>query len=106
MASPRRLRVNVQINASHQINSQVGGNNFAPSIYGYNKIKEAILLQLFAGATKVKGDGIRVRGDIHMLLIGDPGAAKSQMLKAATRIAPKSTFVSARSFNITGGNSG
>lgn len=72
-------------------------NNFAPSIYGYNRIKEAILLQLFGGSIKVKGDGVRVRGDMHILLIGDPGAAKSQMLKAATRLAPKSSFVSGKS---------
>jgi replicative DNA helicase Mcm len=69
----------------------------APSIYGYNRIKEAILLQMFGGAGGIKGDGVKTRGDIHILLIGDPGAAKSQMLKAATRIAPKSSFVSGKS---------
>ncbi len=71
--------------------------NFAPSIYGNNKIKEAITLQLFGGSGGTKGDGIKVRGDIHILLIGDPGAAKSQLLKAASRIAPKSSFVSGKS---------
>lgn len=71
--------------------------NMAPAIYGHKRIKEAILLQLFGGAGMTKGDGTRVRGDIHVLLIGDPGAAKSQMLKAATRIAPRSTFVSGKS---------
>ncbi len=71
--------------------------NTAPSIYGYNRIKESILLQQFGGSGGTKGDGVRTRGDIHILLIGDPGAAKSQMLKAATRIAPKSSFVSGKS---------
>ncbi len=71
--------------------------NTAPSIYGYNRIKEAILLQLFGGAGGTKGDGIKTRGDIHMLLIGDPGAAKSQLLKSAVKIAPKSMFVSGKS---------
>ncbi len=71
--------------------------NTAPSIYGYERIKEAILLQQFKGAGGTKGDGVKTRGDIHILLIGDPGAAKSQMLKAATRIAPKSSFVSGKS---------
>ena len=69
----------------------------APSIYGYHKIKEAILLQQFGGTGGTKGDGVKTRGDIHILLIGDPGAAKSQMLKAATKIAPKSSFVSGKS---------
>lgn len=71
--------------------------NFAPSIYGNNKIKEAIIMQLFGGSGTTKGDGVKVRGDIHVLLIGDPGAAKSQMLKAASKIAPKSSFVSGKS---------
>jgi replicative DNA helicase Mcm len=71
--------------------------NTAPSIYGYSKIKEAILLQLFGGAGGIKGDGIKTRGDIHILLIGDPGAAKSQLLKSASKVAPKSMFVSGKS---------
>lgn len=72
-------------------------NNFAPAIYGYQKIKEAILLQQFGGKGASRGDGIKARGNIHILIIGDPGAAKSQMLKAATKIAPKSSFVSGKS---------
>ena len=71
--------------------------SMAPSIHGNSKIKEAILLQLFGGSTNIKSDGVTTRGNIHILLIGDPGAAKSQMLKAATRIAPKSMFVSGKS---------
>ena len=71
--------------------------NTAPAIYGYSKIKEAILLQLFGGAGAQKGSGIKTRGDIHMLLLGDPGAAKSQLLKSATTVAPKSMFVSGKS---------
>lgn len=76
--------------------------NTAPSIFGHSKIKEAILLQLFGGAGGTKGDGIRTRGDIHILLIGDPGAAKSQLLKSAVRIAPKSMFVSGKSASAAG----
>ena len=76
--------------------------SMAPSIYGNNRIKEAILLQLFGGSGGTKGDGVKTRGDIHMLLLGDPGAAKSQLLKAATRIAPKSMFVSGKSASAAG----
>lgn len=71
--------------------------NTAPSIYGYNRIKEAVLLQLFGGSGGTKGDGIKTRGDIHILIIGDPGAAKSQLLKSSVKIAPKSMFVSGKS---------
>ena len=72
-------------------------DNFSPSIYGLSKIKEAIILQLFGGCKKQKEEGISIRGDIHILLVGDPGAAKSQMLKVATKVAPKSSYVSGKS---------
>ncbi|MGE0793570.1 MAG: minichromosome maintenance protein MCM [Candidatus Woesearchaeota archaeon] len=70
--------------------------NVAPSIYGYEKIKEALLLQQVGGVQKPRSDGIRTRGDIHVLLIGDPGAAKSQLLKRMSIVAPKSRFVSGK----------
>ncbi|AXG08682.1 LAGLIDADG family homing endonuclease [Haloplanus rubicundus] len=50
----------------------------APSIYGYDEEKLAMILQLFAGVTKTLPDGSRIRGDLHMLLIGDPGTGKCQ----------------------------
>ncbi len=48
----------------------------APSIYGHDRIKEALVLQLFGGVRKEKPDGTTNRGDIHVLLVGDPGAGK------------------------------
>ncbi|GAB3320457.1 LAGLIDADG family homing endonuclease [Haloplanus salinarum] len=48
----------------------------APSIYGYDEEKLAMILQLFSGVTKELPDGSRIRGDLHMLLIGDPGTGK------------------------------
>ena len=50
--------------------------SIAPSIYGHDKVKEALILQLFGGVHKERGDGVMSRGDIHMLLVGDPGAGK------------------------------
>lgn len=70
--------------------------SMAPSIFGLEKIKEALLLQLMGGVRKVREDGVSTRGDIHILLIGDPGAGKSQLLKRITMIAPKSRFVSGK----------
>ena len=70
--------------------------SFAPTIYGYEKIKESLILQLLGGVIKPRSDGVRTRGDIHVLLIGDPGAAKSQLLKRVSKIAPKSRFVSGK----------
>ncbi|MEK6969894.1 MAG: minichromosome maintenance protein MCM [Nanoarchaeota archaeon] len=71
-------------------------DNIAPSIYGHDKIKEAIVLQLAGGCRKVRPDGITTRGDMHMLLIGDPGSGKSQLLSRVAKVAPKARFVSGK----------
>jgi replicative DNA helicase Mcm len=72
-------------------------NSIAPSIYGYREVKEAIALQLFSGrAGKVLPDGTAVRPDIHLLLIGDPGVAKSRILQYVDQIAPKSIYVTGK----------
>jgi len=74
----------------------------APSIFGHERIKDALILQMFGGVSKTRVDGAVSRGDIHMLLIGDPGAAKSQMLKRANIIAPKSRYVSGKGVSAAG----
>ncbi|NUB90441.1 helix-turn-helix domain-containing protein [Haloterrigena sp. SYSU A121-1] len=58
--------------------------SIAPSIYGYEQEKLAMILQLFSGVTKQLPDGSRIRGDLHMLLIGDPGTGKC--LKHDTKV--------------------
>jgi len=63
--------------------------SIAPSIYGYEEVKEAMALQLFSGVAKKLPDGARIRGDIHILLVGDPGVAKSQLLRYAVKLAPR-----------------
>ncbi|NCN99159.1 AAA family ATPase [Candidatus Pacearchaeota archaeon CG10_big_fil_rev_8_21_14_0_10_35_219] len=76
--------------------------SISPSVYGYDKIKEAILLQLFSGVKKVKSDGGKTRGDIHILLVGDPGVAKSVTLKFVSNIAPKGRYVSGKAATAAG----
>lgn len=72
-------------------------DNLAPNIYGHEKVKEALLLQLLGGVNKVRSEGGgKSRGDIHVLLIGDPGAGKSQLLKRISHVAPKARFVSGK----------
>lgn len=71
-------------------------NSIAPSIYGYEKIKEALLLQLMGGVRKIRMDKIVSRGDMHVLLVGDPGSGKSALLKRITQIAPKGRYVSGK----------
>ncbi|MBI2134049.1 minichromosome maintenance protein MCM [Candidatus Woesearchaeota archaeon] len=69
----------------------------APSIYGYERVKEALVLQLMGGVMKKRKDEVQTRGDIHILLVGDPGAGKSQILKRISRIAPKGRYTSGKS---------
>jgi len=71
--------------------------SIAPGIYGHEKVKEALILQLLGGVNKQRDEGgVRSRGDIHVLLIGDPGAGKSQLLKRISFVAPKARFVSGK----------
>lgn len=56
----------------------------APSIFGMEDVKKGVLLQLFGGSNKFsKGEGARIRGDINILLVGDPGVSKSQLLQVS-----------------------
>ncbi|WP_276254893.1 minichromosome maintenance protein MCM [Halomontanus rarus] len=76
--------------------------SIAPSIYGYDQEKLAMMLQLFSGVTKQLPDGSRIRGDLHMLLIGDPGTGKSQMLSYIQNIAPRSVYTSGKGSSSAG----
>ena len=71
-------------------------NSIAPAIYGADKIKESIVLQMFGGVSKERADGTRTRGDIHILLVGDPGTGKSEILKYTAMLSPKSIYVSGK----------
>jgi replicative DNA helicase Mcm len=76
--------------------------SIAPSVYGFDRIKEALLLQLFSGIKKTKSDGVNSRGDIHILLVGDPGVAKSVTLKFISSIAPRGRYVSGKAATAAG----
>jgi replicative DNA helicase Mcm len=68
-----------------------------PSVWGYDEIKKTLVLQLFGGVEKMHADGQRSRGDLHILLIGDPGVAKSATLNFMSRISPKGRYVVGKS---------
>ncbi len=76
--------------------------SIAPSIYGHEKIKEALVLQLFGGVRKKRKDGVVIRGDIHVLLVGDPGSGKSQLLKRIAYVAPKARYVGGKGISGAG----
>jgi DNA replicative helicase MCM subunit Mcm2 (Cdc46/Mcm family) len=77
-------------------------DSIAPAIYGYEEEKLAMILQLFSGVTKHLPDGSRIRGDLHMLLIGDPGTGKSQMISYVENIAPRSVYTSGKGSSAAG----
>lgn len=70
--------------------------SIAPEIYGHLDVKKALLLLLVGGVTKEMGDGMRIRGDINICLMGDPGVAKSQLLKYITKVAPRGVYTTGR----------
>jgi len=66
--------------------------SIAPSVFGHDDIKRALALSLFGGVSKNPQEKHKVRGDINVLLCGDPGTAKSQFLKYVQKIAPRAVF--------------
>ncbi len=76
-------------------------SSIAPSIYGYDHIKEAIMYILFGGVAKTLPD-ISIRGEMNALLVGDPGTAKSQLLQYVARIAPRGLYTSGRGTTAAG----
>ncbi len=77
-------------------------SSISPTIYGYKEIKEAMALQLFGGSKFELPDKTKTRGETHLLLIGDPGVAKSKLLIGASNIAPKSIYVSGKGTSAAG----
>jgi len=95
--SPEDLKKIMQLSRDPELYQKIV-KSVAPSIYGHDEVKEALALQLFGGTPEKKTvDGGKIRNDIHVLLIGDPGAAKTRFLQFVMRLAPKSVYVSGKS---------
>ncbi|MBR1369388.1 ATPase AAA [Methanocalculus chunghsingensis] len=77
-------------------------HSIAPTIYGNDEVKEAVSLQLFSGIAKEMPDGSTLRGDIHILLVGDPGIAKSQLLRYVVKLSPRGIYTSGKSATSAG----
>lgn len=77
-------------------------NSIAPSIYGNSDIKKAIACLLMGGSKKILPDGMRLRGDINVLMLGDPGTAKSQLLKFVEKVSPIAIYTSGKGSSAAG----
>ena len=77
-------------------------NSVAPSVHGHLDVKKGILLQLFGGIKKKTDDGIQLRGDINICVVGDPATAKSQFLKYICQFLPRAIYCSGRASSAAG----
>lgn len=91
------VKLSKEENLAERIMASIG-----PSIYGHDDIKRAIALSLFGGVSKNPGDKHRIRGDINVLLCGDPGTAKSQFLKYVQQIAPRAVYTTGQGATAVG----
>ena len=76
--------------------------SIAPSLYGMYVEKEALALQLFSGVPKLLPDGRRIRGDIHLLMVGDPGTGKSELLSYMSRLSPRGIYATGKAASAAG----
>ena len=91
----------IQMSRDPEIYEKIG-KSIAPAIFGHPDIKKAIACLLFGGCPKKLPDGMRLRGDINVLLLGDPSVAKSQFLKFVDRVAPISVYTSGKGSSAAG----
>lgn len=76
--------------------------SLAPGVYGANDVKKAMLLMLMGGVNKTTPEGIKLRGDINVAVVGDPSTAKSQLLKYISKFMPRAVYTSGKSSSAAG----
>ncbi len=91
----------VKLSRDERISERIFAS-IAPSIYGHEDIKRGIALALFGGEPKNPGEKHKIRGDINVLLCGDPGTAKSQFLKYVEQLAPRCVFTTGQGASAVG----
>ena len=74
----------------------------APSVYGHDEIKRGILLMILGGVMKHTPEGIKLRGDINVCIVGDPSTAKSQFLKYICSVMPRTVYTSGKASTAAG----
>ncbi|CCJ30575.1 unnamed protein product [Pneumocystis jirovecii] len=93
--TPEMIKQIEKLSVSSNVYEQLS-KSIAPEIYGHDDVKKALLLLLVGGVTKEMHDGMKIRGDINICLMGDPGVAKSQLLKYISKVAPRGIYTTGR----------
>jgi len=99
--SPEDEELILEVSKEERIYEKIR-ESIAPTIYGMEVEKDALVLVLFGGLSKQMPDGSYIRGDIHSLFVGDPGTAKSQMLNYMSKLAPRSIYASGKASSAAG----
>ena len=99
--SPEEEKTIKSLSQSSDIYERLIGS-FAPHITGQDLIKEAVLLLMVGSTQRELADGAKIRGDINIFLVGDPGTAKSEILKFTSRVAPRGLYTSGRGSTAAG----
>ncbi|KAL8410956.1 hypothetical protein RB596_000565 [Gaeumannomyces avenae] len=76
--------------------------SIAPTVYGHNVVKKGLLLQLMSGVHKTTAEGMQLRGDINICIVGDPSTSKSQFLKYVCSFAPRAVYTSGKASSAAG----
>eukprot|EP00180_Rhodochaete_pulchella_P001176 Plantae.Rhodophyta-Rhodochaete_pulchella.ctg19951.p1 GENE.Plantae.Rhodophyta-Rhodochaete_pulchella.ctg19951~~Plantae.Rhodophyta-Rhodochaete_pulchella.ctg19951.p1 ORF type:complete len:730 (-),score=122.55 Plantae.Rhodophyta-Rhodochaete_pulchella.ctg19951:81-2033(-) len=77
-------------------------DSVAPNVFGHGDVKRGVLLMLFGGVHKRTGEGINLRGDINVCVVGDPSCAKSQFLKYVVSLVPRAVYTSGKASSAAG----
>ncbi|KAE8259426.1 hypothetical protein A4X13_0g1021 [Tilletia indica] len=100
MTEAERDELEVMVSADDIYDRLVG--SIAPAVYGHDIVKKGILLQLMGGVHKVTPEGIHLRGDLNICIVGDPSTSKSQFLKYVCSFLPRSVYTSGKASSAAG----
>ncbi|KAI9906005.1 hypothetical protein PsorP6_013417 [Peronosclerospora sorghi] len=96
VAQQRQVHANDRENRAVSTPTDCMSQSFSPEIYGHEDVKKALLLLRIGGVTKRMHEGMKLRGDLNLLLMGDPGVAKSQLLKHIGSVAPRGVYTTGK----------
>ncbi|KAK0388768.1 hypothetical protein NLU13_5011 [Sarocladium strictum] len=88
------------VHGDHIYSRLVG--SIAPMVYGHEVVKKGLLLQLMSGVHKSTPEGMQLRGDINICIVGDPSTSKSQFLKYVCSFAPRAVYTSGKASSAAG----